>query len=429
MSKHRTKSSPREALFASERPASASRSSLRRAFLGAAISLREVMVNFGLRAFSDMLEEERTELCGPKNRFQSQRTAYRYGYDEGRVVLGGRKVVVDKPRVRSVEGAELELPSWRRAQEEDPLCERVLEQVLVGVSSRKYDRSLESLTEQLPSVSTSRSSFSRKLVLRTSQQVEAFLSRPLGELDLAVVMLDGTPLGEHVLVTALGIDVTGRKHVLGVVEGTTESEEVCLSLLRNLIGRGLPVERARLFVIDGGKGLRKAIRTVFGSWALVQRCHIHKMRNVVEHLPERKKAWVRAALRRAWGQDTVSKAKGKLLDLAEQLEGDHPSAAASIREGLDETLTITGLGVAGWLWKTLHSTNPIENLQGSLQRVSRNVKRWRGGTMALRWAVAALIEAEKHFRRVKGYRELPQLIAALDATSPATPVKPVTKIA
>ena len=429
MSKHRTKSSPREALLASGRPASTSRSTLREAFLGAVVCLREVMVNFGLKAFTDMLEDDRTELCGPKNRPQAERAAYRHGYDEGRVVLGGRKVVLEKPRVRSVEGAELELPSWKRAQEEDPLQERVLEQVLVGVSSRKYGRSLEELTQDVPSVSTSRSSFSRQLIARTTQQVGAFLSRPLGELDLPVVMLDGTPFGDHVLVTALGIDVTGRKHVLGVVEGTTESEEVCLNLLRSLIERGLPVERGRLFVIDGGKGLRKAIRTVFGSWALVQRCHIHKMRNVVEHLPERKKAWVRAALRRAWGQDTVSKARGKLLDLAEQLEQEHPSAAASIREGLDETLTITSLGVAGWLWKTLHSTNPIENLQGSLQRVARNVKRWRGGSMALRWAVAALIEAEKHFRRVKGHRELPQLIAALAAHAPASSVKTVRQIA
>lgn len=290
------------------------------------------MVNFGLQAFSEMLEEDRTQLCGPKSRPPPGRAAYRYGYDQGRVVLGGRKLVVPKPRVRSVGGSELELPCWSRAQEEDPLQERVLEQMLVGVSGRGYGRSLEPLTQELPSVAVSRSSFSRQLIARTSQQVEAFLSRSLGELDFPILMLDGTPLGEHVLVTALGIDSTGRKHVLGVVEGSTESEEVCLQLLRNLIERGLPVERARLFVIDGGKGLRKAIRTVFGVWALVHRCHIHKTRNVVDHLPERKKAWVRAALKRAWGQESASKAKRKLLELAEQLQEQHPGAAASIRE-------------------------------------------------------------------------------------------------
>jgi len=429
MSKHRTKLNPREALFASERPASTSRSTLRGAFLGALISLREVMVNFGLRAFSEMLEEDRTQLCGPKHRPQPQRGAYRHGYDEGRVVLGGRKITLSKPRVRSVEGAELELPCWGRAQEEDPLQERVLEQMLVGVSSRAYGRSLESLSEELPSRSASRSSFSRQLVARTTQQVEAFLSRPLGEVDLPIVMLDGTPLGDHILVTALGIDAEGRKHVLGVIEGSTESEEVCLSLLRNLIERGLAVERARLFVIDGGKGARKAIRAVFAGWALIQRCHVHKSRNVVEKLPERKRTWVRAALKRAWSQPTVAKAREKLLDLAEQLEGDHPSAAGSIREGLDETLTLTGLGVSGWLWKTLHSTNPIENLQGSLKRVAHNVKNWKGGAMALRWAVAALLEAEKGFRRIKGHRELPQLLAALEAQAPASSVKAIRQIA
>lgn len=429
MSKHRTKLNPREALIPSERPASTSRSTLRGAFLGALVSLREVMVEFGLRAFGEMLEEDRTQLCGPKHQPEPQRRAYRYGSDQGRVVLGGRKIAMSKPRVRSVDGEEIELPCWQRAQEEDPLQERVLEQMLVGVSSRAYGRSLESLGEEHPSVSTSRSSFSRKLVARTSEQVEAFLSRPLGEIDLPVMMLDGTPMGEHLLVTALGIDSDGRKHVLGVIEGSTESEEVCLSLLRDLIERGLPVERARLFVIDGGKGVRKAIRSVFTGWALIQRCQVHKTRNVVEKLPERKRAWVRAALKRAWAEPTAAKARGKLLDLAEQLEGDHPSAAASIREGLDETLTLTALGVGGLLWKTLHTTNPIENLQGSLKRVTRNVKRWRGGAMVLRWAVAALMEAEKRFRRVKGYKAMPELQAALEAHAPPSAEKSIRKIA
>ena len=370
-----------------------------------------------------------TELCGAKSQPQTDRTAYRHGHDEGRVVLGGRTVVIRKPRVRSLAGEEMELPCWSRAKEEDPFQERILEQMLVGVSSRQYGRSLEEMPEEIPSASTSRSSFSRKLVARTARQVEAFLSRPVGELDLPVILIDGKHFGDHVLVTALGVDSTGHKHVLGVVEGSTESEAVCRSLLRSLIERGLPVERARLFVIDGGKGLRKAIRTVFAGWALVQRCQIHKLRNVADHLPERKRAWVRAAMRKAWAADSFEEAHGKLDALAGQLDGEHPGAAGSIREGLEETLTLITLGVSGWLHRTLSTTNAIENIQGTLQRVSRNVKRWRGGAMALRWVVAALDEAEKSFRRVKGFKDMPHFIAALEAQVPNSSEKLIRRTA
>jgi transposase-like protein len=215
-------------------------------------------------------------------------------------------------------------------------------------------------------------------------------------------MLDGTGFGDHTLVVALGIDVQGRKEVLGVAEGSTENEAVCRRLLANLVDRGLPAERARLFVIDGGKGLRKAIRGIFGDWALVQRCQFHKIRNVVEHLPKGKRAWVKAAMRKAYASETFAQARSRLLDLARLLAA-HPGAAASLREGLEETLTILRLGSRGALARTLATTNPIENLQGTLKRISRNVKRWRDGGMALRWAVTGLLEARKSFRRVKGY--------------------------
>lgn len=384
--------------------------------LDARRSLREFALSKGLEVFSQMLEEDRTALCGPKNKPQEERQAYRHGHDEGQVVLGGRKIRMNKPRVRSVEGEELELPHWREFRQEDPLSQRVIEQMLVGVSTRNYDRSLEPMPEGIETRATSRSAVSRQFVARTRVQVEKFLSRRLDDLDLAVIMLDGTGMGDHVLVVALGIDAAGRKHVLGVTEGSTESEQVCRGLLRQLVDRGLVLERARLFVIDGGKGLHKAIREVFGQWALIQRCQVHKLRNVAEHLPQNKRAWVKAAMNRAWSRATVAAARGKLKDLASQMEDQHPSAARSILEGLDETLTVIGLGVGLSLSKTLRTTNPIENLQGTLKRVSRNVKRWRGGSMALRWGVSALVEAQKKFRRVKSYREMPQLIAALEAT-------------
>lgn len=382
----------------------------------AGLALRELVVQTGLQVFGALLEEDRTALCGRRSQPQPERGAYRHGHDEGTLVFGGRKVRIQKPRVRSVNGEELELPTWQAMRNEDPLQQRVLEQILVGVSTRGYERSLEPVAGEAEPVGVSRSSVSRHFVAKTSQEVDRFLSRSLQGLDLPVIMIDGKGFADHMLITALGIDATGRKHVLGFAEGTTESEGVCRSLLRSLVERGLAVERARLFVIDGGKAIRKAIRTTFGHWALIHRCHEHKLRNVTEHLPEAKREWIRAAMRRAWEADTVEKARSKLKGLASQLRVQHPGAAASILEGMDETLTLIALGVRGSLLRTLRSTNPIENLQGTLQRISRNVKRWRSGTMIVRWGATALMEAEKKFRRVAGYKSMGLLIAALEAT-------------
>ena len=378
-------------------------------------ALRELVMSSGLAVFAEMLEEDRTALCGPRHRPSPKRDAYRHGHDEGSLVFGGRKVRLRKPRVRSIDGDEIELATWERMSAEDPLRDRIVEQTILGVSSRGYERSLEPLPAEIRSHTTKRSSVCRRFVARTTAQVQTFLSRPLGDLDLPVILIDGTGVGDHVLIVAMGIDTTGHKHILGVAVGTTESEQAIRSLFRNLIDRGLVVERARLFVIDGGKGLRKAIRITFGDWALIQRCQVHKLRNVAEHLPKHRQAWVKAAMRKAWRSGTVAKARQRLTHLAEQLDAEHPDAAASIREGLEDTLTLLRLGVGGTLHKTLCSTNPIENLQGAIKRIVRNVKRWRGGSMALRWCATALVEAEKHFRRLRGHREMPQLIAALEA--------------
>jgi len=382
--------------------------------LDARQALRELVLVNGMRVFAEMLEEDRTALCGPRHQPSAERTAFRHGHDEGSLVFGGRKIRLPKPRVRSVAGEEIELPTWRRMSVEDPLRERVVQQILSGVSSRGYEGSLEPLPDEIPSRATRRSSVCRRFVARTAEQSKAFLARSLEGVDLPVILVDGTNLGDHVLLVAMGITSSGEKHILGVTVGTTESEQTCRSLFRNLIDRGLVVERARLFVIDGGKGLRKAIRTTFGAWAVVQRCQIHKLQNVAGYLPKHRQAWVKSVLRQAWKLGTEGKAKHRLLQIAEQLESDHPDAAASIREGLDETITVVRLGLGGWLLKTLRSTNPIENLQGSIQRIVRNVKRWRGGGMALRWCVTALAEAEKKFRRLKGHREMPQLLTALE---------------
>lgn len=376
--------------------------------------LRGFVIDAGYRIFLELLEEERGLLCGPRYAHIEERQAYRHGYDQGSLVFGGRKISVPKPRVRSLDGKEIELETWRETSATDPLEERVMEQIVAGVTTRKYSRSLEAAPTEVKTSSESRSSVSRMFVARTKEQVKAFLSRPLGDLDLPVIMVDGTGLGGHLLLVALGIDADGHKHVLGVAEGTTESSQVCLSLFRNLIDRGLVVERARLFVVDGGRGIRSAIRTTFGGWALTHRCHVHKLKNILDHLPRHKRPWVRQIVRRALNEATAKKAKRQLLRLAKQLEEPHPGAASSVREGLDELLTLHHLGIRGPLYRTLRSTNPIENLQGSIKSFTRHVKRWRSGLMALRWCVTALSEAERHFRRIKGFHAMPFLMAALE---------------
>ena len=411
MAKNRTKRAICEVV--SPRPVEHSTLDLLGFLVDARQGLLATAMNAGLEVLRVMLENDRRRLCGPKGRPNPDREATRYGYDDGSVVLGGRRVAVRKPRVRTVSGEEVPLPTYERFNEEDPLSRRVLEQMVLGVSTRHYPRSLESMEGVVSVTATGSSSVSRRFVARTQRQLETFMSRSLEDEDFPILLLDGTGFGEHTLVVAMGIDPTGRKHVLGVVEGSTENEAVCRRLLSNLVDRGLPVERARLVVIDGGKGLRKAVRSVFGNWALVQRCQFHKIQNVIEHLPQGKRAWAKAAMRKAYDSEPAQ-AKRRLLELARNLEA-HDGAAASIREGLEETLTLLSLGITGALARTLSTTNPIENLQGTLKRVSRNVTRWRSGGMALRWAVTGLLEAQKSFRRLKGYRELPALLRALDA--------------
>lgn len=419
MAKDATKRGTREAVVV--HPNATRRVHLGEVLVQARTALREIVVGAGFQVLNAMLEEDRERLCGPRYQQAVERHAYRHGAEEAPVVLGGRKVRVKKLRVRSKDGREIALPTWQDVTREDPLEERAVEQMLLGVSTRKYARSLEPLPPGTESVAVSRSSVSRRFVARTTAQVEEFLSRPL-DVDLPVVMIDGTGLGDHVLVTALGIDSDGRKHVLGVVEGSTESHGVCQALLRDLIERGLLAERARLFVIDGGKGLRKAIRETFAQWALIQRCQIHKLRNVVDHLPGSKRAVIGAALRKAWSADSAAQGRQQLEAIATRLELHHPGAASAVREGLDETLTLLALGTKGALHRTLCSTNPIENLQGGLKRVAKRVKRWRGGAMALRWAATALMEAEKRFRRIRGHRELAALNASL-LSSVADPMR------
>jgi putative transposase len=274
-------------------------------------------------------------------------------------------------------------------------------------------RSLETLPDGVATRGTSKSAVSRRFVALTTEKLAEWMARPLGDLDIWAVFIDGIHFGEHIVLCALGIDATGAKHVLGLWEGATENEVACKGMLENLVARGLAPNRSRLFIIDGSKGLRAAIRSHFGRRTLVQRCQVHKVRNVLGHLPDERHTDVRAAMREAYKCTKVETAKRLLNNLARALQKKHPSAAASLREGLDETLTVIGLGLPERLTRSFSTTNPVENMNGSIRRTTRRVKRWDDGTMILRWVLVGVLEAARGFRRLKGHRDMHVLVARL----------------
>lgn len=385
------------------------------AFANIENSFFELCIDSGQQVLQAMMEQDREDLCGPRWKRDPDRSAGRGGTTQSEVTLGGRRIAIKRPRVRSKEGEEVELPSFAFAADRDPLDRHALNAVACGISSRKYARSLDPLPEEIEDRSTSKSSVSRRYVAMTTKQMTSWLTTSLGDRHFPIVMIDGIHMGDHLVLIALGIDSDGKKQVLGLREGDTENGQVARALLRDLLDRGLDQERARLFVIDGAKALTSAIRKIFGPLAEIQRCQIHKRRNILGHLPDRLHESVKAVLREAWSLGDAKVAKRRLERLASSLEADHPGAAASVREGLDETLTLQRLGIGGTLYRKLRSTNAIENLNSGIVTYSRNVKRWQGGSMVIRWVSAAIVEAEKKFRRVQGWRDIEKLIRALDA--------------
>jgi transposase-like protein len=376
--------------------------------------LLELALRSGLKVFTAMLEEDRTAICGPRYAHEPDHAASRAGTTRSEVVLGGRKVAIQRPRVRTASG-EVALPTFQAMAATDPLDRRVVEQMLVGVATRQYARSLEPPGLEMQSRGTSKSAVSRRFVARTTAQLAAWQSAPLDGLDLVALLIDGVHLGDHCLIVALGIAADGQKYALGLWDGSTENATVCQGLLANLQSRGLRTDRSVLVILDGSKALRKAVRATFGDAALVQRCQVHKMRNILEYLNDRQRPWAQAILRRAYQSADVKTAQRLLLDLARRLETEHPSAAESVREGLDETLTVLTLNLSARLRRSLATTNAAESLLSRTRHVKRNVKRWRSGQMMLRWVAAGVLEAVKGFRRVKGYADLPTLVAALRA--------------
>lgn len=388
-------------------------------------------VAIGLDVMAELMEAEVTEVAGPKGKHNPARSAYRHGGEDATVTLGGRRVDVRRPRVRSTDDRELHLDSYDAFASADLLTAHTVAAMMAGLSTRRYEKALEPVGTDIDAraSSTSRSSVSRRFVAATAERLAEFRARPLDDAKWLVIFIDGFDFAGHTMVGALGVTADGTKVPLGVVEGSTENASVVGGLVAGLRDRGVDDSDGILFVLDGGKALARAVKNVFGDKALIQRCRLHKERNVADHLPEAERLWVLAKMRQAWKNPDATEAERDLRELAGRLERINPDAAGSLREGLAEMFTVTRLGVRGTLLATVMSTNPVESMIEIVRDHARNVKHWQRGDMRLRWAAAGMLEAAKQFRRVKGFSQLPQLAAAIkaatskteDSTVPVTP--------
>jgi transposase-like protein len=384
-----------------------------------AASFDRFCLTAGLEALSSMMEDDAVQLCGPRYGREDGKGGYRWGKTKGKLGFHGGKVEIERPRVRDRDGGEMPLPSWNEAVSKDLLGKWAMNLMLINVSTRKFGRAVRLPEGDIGApegAGVSKSAVSRRFVALSAGRMKEWMATDLSKHDLLVIQIDGIHIREDLmLLAAVGIDGKGGKHPLGVIEGATENAAVVQALLDNLIERGLDPQVCRLFVIDGAKALSKAIRKTFGRHTPIQRCQVHKARNITERLPKFLHASVRKALRQAWELNDVAKAEKLLRNLARRLERDAPGVSGSILEGLDEILTVTRLGLPAELRRSLACTNIVENMNGTIRRVCRNVKRWRDASMALRWTGAAMLEAVKGFRRLKACKHLPALRAALAA--------------
>ena len=404
----------------STRPAAAAATAVvTEAWEAVGASFERFCLTAGIATLAGMMEEDTARLCGGRYRRSGDKAAHRWGKTRGKIGFHGGKIGVDRPRVRGRAGGELALPSWEAAQAEDWLGQWAMNLMLINVSTRKFGRAVRLPEGDVPTGTgdgRSKSAVSRRFVALSAERMAAWMASDLSQLDVLAIQIDGLHIKEElVLVAAVGIDAQGTKHPLSVIEGATENAATVQALLDNLIGRGLDPAICRLFIVDGAKALSKAIRQTFGRHTPIQRCQVHKARNIIERLPKPLQASVRKTLRQAWELDDADQAERLIRNLARRLERDAPGVRDTILEGLDEILTVNRLGLPAELRRSLACTNIIENMNGTVRRVCRNVKHWRDAAMALRWTGAAMLEAAKGFRRLKAYRQLPVLQSALAA--------------
>jgi len=384
--------------------------------------LLALAVGAGLQVMTAMMEADVAALAGVKGKHDSDRVAVRHGHERGSVTLGGRRVPVERPRVRAVhDSGELPVPAYELFSSTEILGRMAMDRMLAGLSTRRYQVGLEPVGQQVSEVATatSRSAVSRKFVTQTETALAELLSADLSTLDLVALMIDGVHFAESCCVVALGIDLQGTKHPLALVEGSTENATLTTDLLVGLRDRGLDMTRPILVVLDGSSALHKAVVDVLDH-PIIARCQLHKIRNVQDKLPQHLRGPVGTKMRAAYHADSALLAQAQLEALARELDKTHPRVAASLREGLAETLTVLRLGVPPTLARTLRSTNAIESMIGVCRQRSSNVKRWRDGDMAMRWCAAGMVEAGKQFRRVNGHLHLASLRAALEREAAET---------
>ena len=383
-----------------------------------AVAAREgllaMSVAAGMAVMAAMFEAEITEIAGPKGKHNPERVAVRHGAEKGSVTLGGRRVAVTRPRARTVDGHEVPLQSYVHFAAEDLLAQVVMERMLAGVATRRHARAAEPVGEAAgKQKSTSKSAISRRFVKLTETALAELMARDLSGEDIKVLMIDGEHLAERCVVVALAITADGTKKPVGLWDGSTENKTVVRALLADLVERGMNVDDGLLVVCDGAKALAAGVRAVFGDKALIQRCTLHKRRNIADHLPDKDKAWVDAKLVKAFGHPDPEQGLRNAKQLAAQLDKSYPGAAASLREGLEEMFTVARLGIDGRLAKTLTTSNPVESMISIARTTNRNVTRWRDGQMVLRWTAAGMLNAERSFRRIKGFKQMSRLVDAL----------------
>jgi putative transposase len=386
-------------------------------------AMREGLLAFatsaGLVVMQQLLTEELTAIVGPKHaKLGTERVGNWHGTTTGQVVLGSQKVTVTRPRGRCVDGGEVGLATWECFASEDLLRQVVVERMLAGVATRRHVDVADPVGVEGKALS--KSAVSRRFKAATEAAMGDLLARDLSDLETAVLMIDGLSVADQMIVVALVITADGTKAPVGLMLGDTENHIVVTDLLADLVARGLRYSHGIVAVVDGSKALRKAVAKVFGDRALVQRCTLHKRRNVTGYLPVGERDAVDQRLAQAFVDPDPAKGLKACRDLARQLDNRHPDAAASLREGLEEMFTIANLGVTGRLRRSLTNTNCIESMISIARTTTGRVTNWRDGTMKKRWIAAGMLEAERSFRRIKGCTEMPTLVAALKAaTSPA----------
>jgi len=378
----------------------------------------ELIRQAGLQLMDLLMQEEVRELVGERSQRQPERTANRWGSEQGYCVVMGQKVPIERPRVRTTEDKEVRLGSYEMFHRGEPLTETVWEKLMLGLSTRKYGQAIRQFTE---AYGLEKSAVSEHFIEASRAKLKDMMERRLDQIQLCALLIDATPFEGQQMVAALGIAQDGRKMILGIRQGATENTTVVSELLSDLVSRGLDFAAPRLYVLDGGKALSAAVKKHAGESAAIQRCQVHKRRNVLDHLTDEQKPGVARKLNAAYALEDYAAAKQALDQLHRELMDLNPSAARSLGEGMAETLTVHRLRVPMQLRKTLASTNVIESAFSIVEQVCKNVKRWHGGDQRERWVGSGLLVAQKQFRRVTGYKEIPALIRELEALAPPKP--------